>query len=325
MKLRKKLCTGIMLVSALILSGCGGDDDSSDSTANNGGNNSEGSSGAIVDGQLKFTVFDYFNDIVDGDFAAGRGKLVYNLSSSNVSPVVSTIVGSSSTAYQNISINDDDIDYYVSNNIFLEIPIPDDFDNRYFKVRFTDNDTFKLTVQRNNSAIVSTYDIITLNISGLGRVSNNATKGIVTDLETESDYLPDNISFPTGSQCYIFRETPDQSYYDFYDSDEELGSNITIDQWIADQNFSGNTVSNLVRENVGRNNELRAVRYTDSDGDIVAAVQFNGLVYDANYYSKGVPLENNFDPTTEIVECDQYNDTAANFLEEQFIIQSKKL
>lgn len=62
----------------------------------------------------------------------------------------------------------------------------------------------------------------------------------------------------------------------------------------------------------------------DEDGDIIAAIEYNGLVYDAYYYQKGVTEDSDIDFTTDFVNCDQYNTVAANFLEEQIKINYKK-
>ncbi|WP_198336675.1 hypothetical protein [Psychrobacter celer] len=151
------------------------------------------------------------------------------------------------------------------------------------------------------------------------KLGGNAKAGIQTDLDY--DYFPSNIAFPKGSECYIFQETPSQSYYTFYDLAPR--EDITIAQWIINEK-KNNTVNDLIEEKVGKNNELSAARYTDEDGDIIAAIKYNGLVYDAYYYQKGVTEDSNIDFTTDFVNCDQYNTVAANLLEEQIKINYKK-
>ena len=119
---------------------------------------------------------------------------------------------------------------------------------------------------------------------------------------------------PTGSQCYILQETPSQSYYTFYDLASR--EDITINQWLDEQR-KYNTVTNIINEKVGRNNELTAVRYTDENGEIEAAVQYNGLVYNAYYYQKDVQEDSDTDFTKDVVDCDLYNSVATKFLETQ--------
>lgn len=151
-----------------------------------------------------------------------------------------------------------------------------------------------------------------MDLSGIKKLASNAKAGINTDLDYA--YFPSNIAFPQGSKCYIFQETPFQSYYTFYDLAPR--EDITIAQWIINEK-KNNTVNNLVEEKVGKNNELSAARYTDEDGDVIAAIGYNGLVYNAYYYQKGVTEDSNIDFTTDFVNCDQYNTVAASFLEKE--------
>lgn len=299
------LYVGILLTGAVALTGCGGDDDS-EYVSGNGDN-----SGPITNNELSYVAFDPFSDVVNGSYKTGWGKLTYKFNNSNVLHTVSTVVGSSPTAYQNsIGDEEDNLDYYVGDKIFIKVS--DEFDSRFYKLDFIDNESFILRIQTDNAPIDSIYDIKTIDLSGIKKLPSNAETGINTDLDY--DYFPDNITFPTGSQCYIFQETPSQSYYSFY----ELASrqSITISEWIAGQK-QYTVVKSLVQEKVGRNNELPAARYIDEDGNIVAAVEYNGLVYSAEYYQKGVTESSDIDFTTDVVNCDQYNDVAADFIESQ--------
>ena len=301
-----KLYASIVLSSVLVLTGCGGDDDNGEYIVGSGDN-----SGPIIDNELNYVAFDPFSDVVDGEYKTGWGKLAYKLNNDSSMQTISTVVGSSATAYQ-VSRGDDedDLDYYVGNKVFVKVS--DDLDSRFYKLKFTDSDSFELKIQTDNAAIDSIYDIETLDLSGIKKLAHNADTGISTVLDY--DYFPDNIAFPTGSQCYIFQETPSQSYYYFYQ--QASRDEITINEWIAEQK-QGNVVKNLVEEKVGRNNELSAARYTDEDGDIVAAVEYNGLVYDSSFYQKGVKDNSDTDFTADVVNCDLYNTVAADFIETQ--------
>lgn len=300
-----KLYASILLTSAVALTGCGGDDDGEYVSGN------DDNSGPIINNELNYVVFDPFSDVVNESYKTGWGKLAYKFNNNSFLRTISTVVGSSPTAYQDSrGDEEDDLDYYVGNNVFVKVS--DEFDNRFYKLDFIDNDSFELKIQTDNAAINSIYDIKTLDLSGVKKLASNAETGISTVLEY--DYFPDNITFPTGSQCYILQETPSQSYYAFYEL--AFREDITISEWIADQK-QDNVVKNLVEEKVGRNNELPAARYIDEDGDIVAAVEYNGLVYDSYYYQKGVTEDSDTDFTTDVVNCDQYNTVAANFIETQ--------
>ena len=288
-----KLYAGIALASTLVLTGCGGDDGSS--TVNN---------------ELNYTVFDPFTDVVNDEYKGAWGKLEYTISNSGVMETISTVVGSSPTAYQNSRSDDDELEYYAGKNAFAAVP--EDFDSKFYTINFTDSDTFTLKVHSNNSTFNSTHDILTFDLTGVGKQPRNATTGIDTDLS----YFPDGFSatFPSGSECYILLETPNQTFYTFSE-DEDEGS-MTIDKWLANQQ-EWYTVTNVVKENVGLNDELPAVRYTDADGDTIAAVRYNGLIYSATYNQEGIQEKESTDPDVSEIDCDTYNDVAADFLEAQ--------
>ena len=299
-----KLYASIALTSALALTGCGGDDDGE--YVAGGGNNGD----PIVNNELNYATFDPFSDVVNGKYKTGWGKFDFKLNNNGLIRSISTVVGSSPTAYQDSRSDDLRLEYYVGNNLFAAVP--EEFDSKFYKINFVDSDTFKLKIQSGSGIVNSTYDIITLDLTGVGKLPKNAQTGIETGL----DYFPDgfNATFPSGSQCYIFLETSDQDYYTFTDGEDE--GSITIDQWLANEK-KRNTVSNVVKENVGSKNELQAVRYTDGDGDINAAVIYKGLIYDAYYYQKGVQEKEDTNPNIAEVYCNQYNNVATKFLETQ--------
>ncbi|WP_201535907.1 hypothetical protein [Psychrobacter immobilis] len=296
-----KLYTGIVLASTLILTGCGDDDSGTDN-----GNND----GPIVNNELNYATFDPFTDMSNDKYEEAWGKLAYRLSNNGLVQTISTVVGSSPTAYQDSRSDDLDLEYFIGKNVFAAVP--EKFDSKFYKISFIDSDTFKLRVQSDNASINSTYNIVTLDLTGVGKQPRNAKTGIATDL----DYFPNgfNATFPSGSQCYIILETPEQDFYTF-DNDDDEGS-MTIEQWIANER-KNNTVTNLIQENIGLNNELPAARYTDEDGNIIAAVRYNGLIYDALYNQKGVQEKFNLDPEIEEVYCNLYNDVATKFFEAQ--------
>ena len=299
-----KLYTGILLASTLIVTGCGSDD--SDSTIITDNN-----TGPIVNNELNYTAFDSFTDVSNGLYKKGWGKITFKINNNGLTRTTSTVVGSSDNAYQ-ISIGDEEghHDYYVADKTFAKVK--DGFDNSFYKVNFIDSDSFNLKIQTDNRSIDAVYDIKTLDLSGVKKLAVNAKTGINTDLSY--DGFQSNVAFPTGSQCYILQETPSQSYYTFYDLASR--EDITINQWLDEQR-KYNTVTNIINEKVGRNNELTAVRYTDENGEIEAAVQYNGLVYNAYYYQKDVQEDSDTDFTKGVVDCDLYNSVATKFLETQ--------
>ncbi|SJN30509.1 hypothetical protein [Psychrobacter sp. JB385] len=298
-----KLYAGIALATTLVLTGCGNDNDDNVSNSDNNG-------GPIVNNELNYATFDPFTDMSNDKYEEAWGKLAYKISNRGLTETISTVIGSSPTAYQDSRGDDNELEYYVGKNTFAAVP--ENFDSKFYKINFVDSDTFTLKVQMDNSTFNSTYDITTLDLTGVGKQPRNATTGIDTDL----DYFPEgfNATFPSGSQCYIILETPEQNYYSFADGDD-VGS-MTIEQWIANER-ENNTVTNLVQENIGLNNELPAARYTDEDGDTIAVVRYKGLIYDAFYNQKGIQEKENTDPETSEVYCNLYNDVATKFFETQ--------
>lgn len=303
-----KLRTGILLVSALIMTGCSGGGSSS-AIAPSNPNIPDNNGTPVVNNELKYTVFDPFTDVINDKYIDAWGKLTYRLNNNGLLQTISTVVGSSPTAYQDSRGDNLDLEYYVSKNMFAAVP--EKYDSKFYKINFINSDTFKLKLQSGNSIFNFTSNIITLDLTGLGKQPLDAKTGISTDLQ----YFPNsfNATFPSGSECYIILETPEQDLYSFDDGDDE--GSITIDQWIANEK-ENNTVTNLIQENIGINNELPAARYTDKDGDVIAVVRYEGLIYDALYNQAGIQKFNT-DPSIAKVYCDQFNDVAAKFFEEQ--------
>ncbi len=297
-----KLYTGVALAGALIVSGCGGDDNNGYGSGDNGG--------PVVNSELNYATFDPFTDMSNNQYKEAWGKFTFKINNNGLTRSISTVVGSSPTAYQDSRDDNVGLEYYVGKNAFLAVP--EEFDSKFYKINFVDSDTFKLKIQSGSTIVNSTYDIITIDLTGVGKQPKTAQTGIDTDLE----YFPEGFkaTFPSGSQCYILLETYDQDYYNFADQEDE--GSMTIDQWLANEK-KRHTVSNIVKDNVGSSNELQAVRYTDEDGDINAAVLYKGLIYDANYYQKGVREKEDTNPDIAEVYCNQYNTVATKFLETQ--------
>lgn len=309
-----------LLVGALALSSCGGEDDASPTTTGDQiGNGNPSNSGPIVNKAFNYTTYDIYSDVVSDKYRSAWGKLKFSITENGVKKEISTVVGS--TPYEDEIYSPNDLDYYAGNNFF--IAAPEDWDNSSHKISFVDNDTFKLKITDNKASITSHYDVLSYDISGSKKLPDNATTGISTDLHY--DYFPANIAFPKGSQCYVFAETPEQSYYSFYSTAER--DDITLDQWLENKKIENRAtddgtdynyqVNNLVKEKVGQNNRLNAIRFTDQFGKVHAAVQFNGLVYTADYQQKGVTDKAKMDPKTQKVNCWLYNDVAAEFIEKQ--------
>lgn len=308
MRLKKALCTGIVMTSALVIVGCGGGDDDSVTTSNS------------QNYELEYTTYDIFTDVVDDKYRLAWGKLKYSLTNNGLKEEISTVVGSSPTAYQDSRNNDNDIEYYAGNNYFISAP--EIFDNRYYKFNFIDDKSFRLKIQGENASISTVFDIFTYDLSGVKKLDNRAVVGIFTNLYY--DYFPDDIAFPEGSKCSVWQETTEDSYYSF--NNDGQTSQLTIDQWIENKQGSNYyELNDLVKENIGQNNSLPAVNFTDQNGHVYAAVLYNGVVYEADYVEQGVKEKLALDPKTGVVECFMYNDTAAEFMDEQIKVNYQNL
>ena len=305
MEINKALCAGIVFTGALTVIGCGSDSDS-DVVINN-------ENSPVVNNEFEYTEYELFSEIVNDEYQDAWGKSKYLLSENGLREEISTVVGSSSTSYQDNKDDYNDLNYYAGDNFFIAAPV--NFDSNYYKVDFLDNNTLRLKIEKDNAAINSTYDILTYNIAGTGKFKEGSDVGIYTDLNYF--YFPDTVgSFPAGSKCYVLQETPEQSSYNFYSY--ALGSNQkTVAQWLEQKGSGGYEINDLVKENIGQDNKLKAVRFTDKSGIIYAAVEFNSKVYEADYIQKGVKEDLDTNPKKSIVDCSQYNDTAAAFLDSQ--------
>lgn len=327
---RYLLATGI-IAALLTLSGCGGDDNGSnpsDSHNGSGGGATDGqpNNGPILNKTFQYTVFDIFSEVVDEQYKSAWGKIKATWRESGVTEEISTVVGK--TSYKDeINPDKNEFEYYVGKNAFVAIPERDYA--KYAKFKVIDSNTYQVTQSKDNSTITSRFKVTSYDLSGKGKLSKDAKNGIITDLHY--DYFPNNITFPKGSTCYLLQEIPEQSYYFFYTYAER--DEISIDAWLKQEpkntyyNNDGQSynpqVSNVVKENIGQNNILPAVHYQDQFGQYHAAVQFNGMLYTADYYEKGVKEAINTDPKTSRVECWMYNDIAANFLEQQIKVNYK--
>lgn len=314
-----KSVLGVGIITAVLaITGCGGSDDNG--VYQSGGNGGQNGNGPIVNKAFQYTSFEMYNDKANS-YKSAWGKLKYTWRESGITEEISTVVGK--TPFQDIhnTLDKNSFDYYVGNNTFIAIAEPDF--KQYFKFKVVDSDTFKLTQTKDKSSLTSVFDVLTYDLNGKGKISDSAMTGIDTDLN--AGYFPNDVKFPKGSVCYQLQETPVQSYYYFYTG--AARDKLSIDQWLKLE--PNNTyyalngkpyhpvVKNVVKEQIGQNNSLPAVHYKDQYGQYHAAVQFNGMLYTADYYEKGVKETMNTDPNTSRVECWMYNDIAADYLEQQ--------
>lgn len=215
------------------------------------------------------------------------------------------------------------------NTLPVSTVLADDFEgtleDRYIEV---DNRTVTRPIFAKNSNERFDYTVTyrTLNlesVDALDYVKGNRSvedRGIFTDLNNFTD-IPNNISFPSGSVCYIPVVTSDRDFFAFNDKTRTRFD--TLDDWVdnAEERFGNNQSSRTTTVKVGIDNEHRAaqVRFfatNDRAEYNYYGVQFAQDIFDANFVREGQARPNE-DSTRGVIDCTLVNDVAADFLEAQ--------
>lgn len=166
----------------------------------------------------------------------------------------------------------------------------------------------------------------TLDLSGVSArdysEGNNfgSRRGILTDLNNYPK-IPTNISFPTGSVCYIPVTNSERSFLAF--NDKNRTGYQSLDKWVdaAEQRFSDNRSSSTSRFNVGSGNTQKAAQVTffevgDQPAYLYNGVEYEDSIYEADYVVKGATNPNT-DSRDSVVDCTLVNEVAGDFLAEQ--------
>lgn len=211
-----------------------------------------------------------------------------------------------------------------SNNLPISTVLANNFegtlDDQYIEVN---NRTVTRPIYAKNSSERFDYSVTyrTLNLSGVdARDYNNFRTGIFTDLNNYTD-IPNNISFPNGSVCYIPVSNSDRSFFVFNNND--LTSFNTLNSWTdaAKSRFSDNRQSSTTKLNIGLNNQQQAVQVTFFTVNNEPEYLYNGINYKNNIYETGYIKSGTSSPNENssrgLVDCTLVNDVAADFLETQ--------
>ncbi len=145
-------------------------------------------------------------------------------------------------------------------------------------------------------------------------------RGIKTDLNNYSN-IPSNISFPSGSVCYVPVTDSDLSFFVFNDKNKTGYS--TLNDWIEanEKRFGSNQSSRTDIVNIGVNNNDRAaqVKFFTTNQRIeynYYGTEFERNIFDADFVAKDKTSPNEYS-FRGVIDCTLVNDTAADFLERE--------
>ena len=145
-------------------------------------------------------------------------------------------------------------------------------------------------------------------------------RGIKTDLNNFTDIRSD-ISFPSGSVCYVPVTDSDLSFFVF--NDKNKTGYRTLNDWIEanEKRFGSNQASRTDIVNIGVNNNDRAaqVKFFATNQRIeynYYGTEFEQKIFDADFVAKDKTSPNE-DSFRGVIDCTLVNDTAADFLERE--------
>lgn len=190
------------------------------------------------------------------------------------------------------------------------------------------NRTVKRPIYEKNSNKKLNYETTyrTLSLAGVDArdytAANNFgnSRGIFTDLNNYPK-IPNNVSFPSGSVCYIPVTTSERSFFVFNDKDKTRYQ--TLDKWAddAENRFNDNRKSSTTTRNIGAENKqkVKQVKFFATNNApeyLYNGVDYNNSIYEADYIDNNQPQPNE-DSIRGVVNCTLVNDVAADFLEQQ--------
>lgn len=170
--------------------------------------------------------------------------------------------------------------------------------------------------KESGSVLRHDIDYQAVDISGKSGVGEAAATGFSTVLDQLPATQTQGLVFPEGAICYVPRTKIDKTSTKF--STDKLTDYSTLMAWQGDQPFS----SEMAQLSFGTTNDI-AVSYIANDLIIDAesglksyrgAVQFDGKVYDAVVIPKQ-ESQLNTDISKGRVDCQNYNEVAADFIE----------
>ncbi len=316
-----KLFLSLTLATGIIsIAGCNEDNDS----IVVGGGNSNGSSLSYIEFNSEYNDNSGSRSVYKEEISIAPGK---------VTTKYTTIVDSDLKLRDELTTS-----FILANNFTYEQPV---YINNFKLdpnisdvIKRVNNDNIEISYKSRNGKTLNFKDPYTrVDISSQSLSTNSDDTGVrIEDLTGGNESILDEIKalrFPTGSECIVYGETTgDFPYYEFeledFDfvsgavSHNTVGNFKNLEDLLADRSSYEPNASDAVIENVGINNKVRAVHFTDEDDDYeYAYVEYQGKVYYASYVEEEL-YNNNINPNVAAIFCDGYNQVAASFLETQY-------
>lgn len=182
---------------------------------------------------------------------------------------------------------------------------------------------FNILSNTTNQKEQSVVELQSVNLAGVKGSDGNIKKdtGMLTAL-TEFNKIPNSVSFPEGSVCYIPQISNTFNYIRF--NEDNISSASSLSDWTQKHsNKSGRQLIRTESFKVGANNQYDAslvvynTNLAENYGNYTG-VAYKGKIYYADYYVKEKFSENT-DVNKGAVYCTLMNTVAANFVQDQII------
>lgn len=294
-----------IVLSTLMLAACGDDDNDSYSSSNNGGDTS-----TETEDVIQFSFFDSRTE----NGLEGIERVTWVYEDGNRQLIKDDIVNQNNrqglTNADLVALGASFESVMAKSNIDVEA------DENSINFEMTDS-----TDGQEEEVTIILHEVDLAGVSDADYDADNDS-GIVTDMYYY-DKLPDDLTYPEGSVCYISEVTSTIDLFTFDESDPD--SHSSLEDWAeaySENVYGDNIVQRTEESRVGSNNQYPALRlvYSESliDSTSREAVMYNDVLYNAGFYKNGTVAEN-ADVSQGLVDCGILNDTAADFLEEQLV------
>lgn len=299
MSLKKTTLTLTTLLSAILLSACGGGNDTSKPKYSDGNDNAN---------EFSFELFDSMYDSqAKGD---GIKRITWTYSDGNVVLKQVDIVN------KNTREGLDNEDLIILSDNFEGKQRKQDVDVEGNKI------IFNIFSDTTNQKEYSMIEMQKVNLSGVdsGYFDSKTKTGIYTGLNAFNK-IPSSAKFPKGSVCYIPKVT--NSFAHFHFDKNDVSNQTSMKSWL-DTYAKDSDVVRTESLKVGASNQYDStvVVYKADLTELdlpYAAVDYKGKIYDADFARKGTKSENIDKSKTGGVDCTLVNKVAADFLQDQIV------
>lgn len=167
-----------------------------------------------------------------------------------------------------------------------------------------------------------TYTFVPIDLTGVTGKDGNFDKGtgLITDL-SYYDQIPDTVSYPEGSVCYVIKTSSSNDLY-FFDLETDKTNYVSLMDWEKAYSTIASKKPHRVEQlKIGPTNQYPASRIVydnDPNNENYSAVNYENVIYDSEYATKGSYSEN-YDLSRGAVDCSIINNVAADFIEAQIL------